>query len=132
MDKNVKTVPVRRACAAGAIGVALALLLTFVYALCAGKMLLPQGRDGVYGRVILLIASACAAYLSCRRQSSGKAACAGISGLVMLAYVLFLGILIKASSVINISLLYNFLCIISGAFCGCLLTAKQRRKKKRR
>lgn len=132
MEKNMKSIPVRRSCAAGLIGVALALLLTFAYALCASKFLLPQGREAVYGRAILFLASVCSAYLSCKKQGSEKAVCAGISGAVMLGFVLFLGILTKASSVINISLLYNFLGILFGVLTGCLLTAKHKRRRKRR
>ena len=130
MEKS--TIPVKRACIAGAAGAAITLLLTFALALCSSRMLLPQGREGVLVRAALFLASVCSALMACRKQSANRAACAAISGGVILAFVLILAVIAKNSSVINISLLFNFLCVIFGVLLGCLLTVKPKKRRKRR
>ena len=137
MNKN-KTVnksewrPLRRACAAGVIGVALALILMFTAAVCMEHLILPQSSALLAGKMILLLSALCAAYLACVKGEGSRAVRAGISAAVLLIFVVFAAVLTKNSSVFNMSLLWNFLCVICGAALGLLLTARRPKRRRRR
>lgn len=137
MNKN-KTVnksewkPLRRACAAGLTGVALALILMFAAALCMEHLILPQGSALPAGKIILFLSALCAAYLACVKGEGNRAARAGISAAVLLIFVVFAAVLTKNSSVFNMSLLWNFLCVICGAALGLLVTARRPKRRRRR
>lgn len=137
MNKN-KTVnkseldPLRRACVAGAIGVALAVILMFVAALCMERLLLPQSGAVPVGKIILFLSAFCAAYLACVKGEGSRAARAGVSAAVLLVFVLLAAVLTRSSSVFNMSLLWNFLCVISGAALGMILTARRPKRRRRR
>ena len=137
MNKN-KTVnkserkPLRRACAAGLAGVALALILMFAAALCMERLILPQGSALPAGKIILFLSALFAAYLACVKGEGSRAARAGISAAVLFIFVVFAAALTKNSSVFNMSLLWNFLCVICGAALGLLVTARRPKRRRRR
>ena len=137
MNKN-KTVskselaPLRRACAAGLIGVALAVILMFAAAVCLEHLILPQSSAAVVGRIILFLAAVCAAYLSCVKGEGSRAARAGLSAAVLLVFVMLAAAVTKSSSVFNMSLLWNLLCVICGAAAGLFLTARRPKRRRRR
>lgn len=137
MNKN-KTVnrseriPLRRACLAGLAGVAMALILMFAAALCMERMILPQSSAALVGKLILFLAALCAACLSCAKGEGSRAARAGISAAMLLVFVAFAAVLTKSSSVFNMSLLWNLLCIISGAAAGLILAARRPKRRRRR
>ena len=124
--------PLRRACAAGLTGVALALILMFAAALCMEQLILPQGSALPAGKIILFLSALCAAYLACVNGEGNRAARAGISAAVLLIFVVFAAVLTKNSSVFNMSLLWNFLCVICGAALGLLVTARRPKRRRRR
>lgn len=137
MNKN-KTVnkseriPLRRAIVAGVIGVALAVILLIVAAFCMEHMILPQSSVVPVGRIVLLVTAFCAAYISCAKGEGSRAARAGVSAGVMLVFVVFAAVLTKTSSVFNISLLWNFLCVTCGTAAGVFLTARRPKRRRRR
>lgn len=127
MERNGGAI-LRSACRAGMVGIGAALLLLFFCALLSNRMILPEGREGVCGRAALFLAAVLTGYLGARRQKSGKLA----GGAVLLLGVIILAVSEKSSSVFNISLLYDFICITSGTLAGCFLTMRQRRRKRKR
>lgn len=137
MNKN-KTVskgegvPLRRACIAGLTGVALAVILMFAAALCMERLILPQSSAAAAGKIILTLAALCAACLSCVKGEGSRAARAGVSAAVLFVFVTLAAVLTKSSSVFNMSLLWNLLCIICGAAAGLILAARRPRRRRRR
>lgn len=131
MNKNEGN-PLRRACVAGAIGVALAFILLIVAALCMERLLLPQSSTVLVGKIVLLLSAFCAAYLACVKGEGSRAARAGVSAAVLLVFVLLAAVVTKTSSVFNLSLLWNFLCVISGAGLGLILTVRRPKRRRRR
>ena len=129
--KGMETNDLRRSGIFGGVGVLLALALTFLYALLCSASVLPQGREGLFARGILAIASAVAAWLSYRKRGTGKLLSAAVTGGVILAFVLLLALLTKNSSVINISLLYDLAAITFGVLTGCLLTARHKKRRRK-
>ena len=137
MNKN-KTVnrgertPLRRAIIAGLAGVALAFILLIIAALCMEHMILPQSSAMPVGRIVLIISAFCAAYMGCRKGEGSRAVRGGVSAAALLVFVIFTAVLTKTSSVFNMSLLWNFLCIICGSAGGVLLTARRSKRRRRR
>lgn len=121
-----------RACAAGLAGAALAAILLVVAALCMERLILPQSSAAPAGRIILFLSALCAAYFSCVKGEGSRAARAVVSAAVILVFVLFAAVLIESSSVFNMSLLWNLLCVTCGAALGLVLTARRPRRRRRR
>lgn len=132
MEKKSEALSLRSTLLCGAAGTALALALILAIALLIVNSLLPQGREGLCSRCALFLGAAAAAWLACRKHASGKAVRAAASCGILLLFVIFLAVLTKNSSVINISLFYNFLCVIFGGFVGCLTTTRHRRRRRKR
>lgn len=124
--------PLLRACAAGLIGVALAVILMFAGALCMEHLILPQSSAAPVGKIVLFISALCAAYISCVKGEGSRAARAGVSAATLLIFVVLAAVLTKSSSVFNMSLLWNLLCVISGAAVGLVLTARRPKRRRRR
>ncbi|MCD7860650.1 MAG: TIGR04086 family membrane protein [Oscillospiraceae bacterium] len=95
------------------VGIGAALLLLFFCALLSNRMILPEGREGVCGTAALFLAAVLTGYLGARRQKSGKLPYGFAGGAVLLLGVIILAVSEKSSSVFNISLLYDFICITS-------------------
>ena len=137
MSKN-KTInkiernPLCRACIAGLAGVALAVILLFAAALCMEQLILPQSGAVLVGKIVLFLSAFCAAYLASVKGEGSRAARAGVSASFLLVFAVFTAVLSKNSSVFNMSLLWNFLCIICGAALGLLLTARRPKRRRRR
>ena len=137
MNKN-KTVNksewvmLRRACAAGLIGAALAVVLLMAAALCMENLILPQSSASPVGRIVLILSALCAAYLSCVKGEGSRAARAGVSAATLLVFVVFAAVLTETSSVFNMSLLWNFLCVICGAALGLILAARRPKRRRRK
>ncbi len=131
MERNGGAI-LRSACRTGMVGIGAALLLLFFCALLSNRMILPEGREGVCGRAALFLAAVLTGYLGARRQKSGKLPYGFAGGAVLLLGVIILAVSEKSSSVFNISLLYDFICITSGTLAGCFLTMRQRRRKRKR
>ena len=126
--------PAARSLLAGVAGAVLALVLLYLCAWGLAREWLPHGRALLFARAALALSGGLAAYLACRKQSSGKAVCAAESACVPAALLLLLQFVTNSSPPFNLSLLANMLCVICGALAGCLLTARRgvRRKKRRR
>ena len=131
VNKSERT-PLRRAIVAGLIGVALAVILLIIASLCMEHLILPQSSAVPVGRIILFISALCAAYLSCVKGEGTRAVRAGVSAAALLVFVVFAAVLSETSSVLNMSLLWNFLCIICGSAAGVLLTARRSKRRRRR
>lgn len=124
--------PLRRAVIAGLTGVALAVILMLAAALCMERLILPQSSAAPVGRATLFFSACCAAYISCVKGEGIRAVRAGVSAAALLVFVVFAAVLTKSSSVFNMSLLWNLLCIICGAAAGLVLTARRPRRRRRR
>lgn len=131
MNKSER-IPLRRACIAGLTGVALAVILLAVAALCMEQLILPQNSAVLVGKIILFVSALCAAHLSCAKGEGGKAARAGVSAAAILVFVIIAAVLTKSSSVFNMSLLWNLLSVICGAVMGLLLTVRHPKRRRRR
>lgn len=123
----------RNALLAGLGGAALALLLILLEALLCKSGWLQQGREALWARGALLLASFAAGAAASGRAKSGKMACGGVACGVLLFFVIILSLLSGNSTPINISLLWNVLTVLCGVFAGTVLTARSgRRHRKRR
>ena len=125
--KHVPLAPWMAACITGAIGFGLELLLLFLAALLLPEHLLGRGGETL-SRVLLLTASVLAAWLACRRAPAGKLPAAGCCAGTMVVLLALLCVFTNTSSPFNMSMLLNFLCIIFGAFLGCTITMRRRRR----
>lgn len=122
---------VRRALCAGLGGVAGTLALTLLEAsLCAAGRL-PQGREGLWARLALALASAVAGGISAAGAKSGKLTYAAMTAGVLSFFVIILGLLCESSTILNISLLWNLLAVLCGVLTGAMLTARRRRRRRR-
>ena len=92
---------------------------------------MPQGREGVAAHAALLLAALLTGALSCEK-GGGIGAGALIAAGMLLFAMLLLGIFTKASSVFNISMLANVLCVIFGVFSGCALRSRRPARRRRR
>lgn len=133
MDKKTKAERryVWRAVFAGAGAAAGMLLLVLLEAsLCAAGRL-SQGREALWARLALLLASAAAGLVSAGGVKTGKLTYAAMTAGVLSLFVIILGLLCESSTLINISLLWNLLAVLCGVFAGSMLTARRRRRRRR-
>ena len=121
-----------RACFAGLIGIGALLLLTLLCAALGDRIPLIEGRERLIARILLLISSFLAGRLAVGKRREHTVALVLISGALLMAFLLILGTISENSSVLNISIFLDLLCIISGGFCACLARKGRRGKKRRR
>lgn len=121
----------RRAVLAG-LGAAAGMLLLVLLeaALCAAGRL-PQGREALWARLALLLASAAAGLVAAGGVKTGKLTYAVMTAGALSLFVIILGLLCESSTLINISLLWNLLTVLCGVFAGTMLTACRRRRRRR-
>ena len=121
-----------RACFAGLIGIGALLLLTLLCAVLGARIPLMEGREGLISRILLLVSSFLAGKLAAGKRGEHRVPLVLISGALLMAFLLILGTISQNSSVFNISIFLDLLCIISGGFCACLIRKGRRGKKRRR
>ena len=134
MGKSIAAVrrPALRAALIGAAGAAGALLLILLCAFLYSGGTLPQGNEALLGRISLALAALGAGFAACRGQGEGRGAAALVCGGVLVIFALLLGVFAENSSVINMSLILNILCVTFGVFAGFLLSARRRKRRRRR
>ena len=121
-----------RACIGGLCGVIALLLLTLLCTFLSTRVPALQGREGLTGRIALLLASFLAVRLAAGTRSEGRWFCACVSGAMLLVFLLFIAVLSEHSSVLIISVLLDLVCIIFGGFLGILLRGRGAGKRRRR
>lgn len=133
MDKKMteERRSVRRAVLAGLGAAAGVLLLVLLEAALCAAGRLPQGREALWARLALLLASAAAGLVAAGGVKTGKLTYAAMTAGVLSLFVIILGLLCESSTLINISLLWNILTVLCGVFAGTMLTARRRRRRRR-
>ncbi len=121
----------RRAVLAGLGAAAGVLLLVLLEAALCAAGRLPQGREALWARLALLLASAAAGLVAAGGVKTGKLTYAAMTAGVLSLFVIILGLLCESSTLINISLLWNILTVLCGVFAGTMLTARRRRRRRR-
>ena len=132
MERKALAFPLRRALLGGALGTLLAIILIFICAVLTEKSVLPQGREAVWGRAALFLGCILAGGAASTGLGRGNLLAAAAGALVPLAAVILFALFTKDSSVLNMSLLYNLVCIISGSFLGYVFLLKRGRRHRRR
>lgn len=124
---------ITRACIAGLIGAGLLLVLTLGFACLRIHVPLTEGKETILERILLILSSFLAGRLAIGKRGEQRLLRAGISCLTLTVFLLILAAISENSSVLNISILFDLLCIISGGFCACLHRKSRtgRRKKHR-
>ena len=121
-----------RCALAGGVGLLTAGIVLLLLSAVLADQILPQGREGLAARGALLLGSAAAGFLSCRKMTEGKLLPALVSAGMMTVFLLFLGIFTTDTSVLNMSMLLDVICVIFGVLIGLLCTGARRGRRKRR
>ena len=130
-EKKGKGIQLKRIICGSIFGILLTMCCLLLTAMCISRGILQQGREGVWAKIALFLGSFGAGWIALKRANEWKAGAEIICALSMMLFAIAVSLFTGISAPINMSMLWNLICIICGVLLAGVIRGSKRKKRRR-